>query len=101
VAAFFDRSVGGSREPCLASVLQRATLKGSCTMAMRETFRTDKLSPQGFKEPADTPQGADLLTNREFEVVSWLATSGVMISVLLVAAYPAFDPLTALLGQFP
>jgi hypothetical protein len=85
----------------LASVLQRATLKGSCTMPMRETVRTDKLSPRGFKEPADTPQGVDLLTNREFEVVSWLAATGVMISVLLVAVYPAFDPADALLGLFP
>ena len=70
-------------------------------MAMRETVRTDKLSPNGFKEPADTPEHVDLLTNREFEVISWLAAIGVSISVLLVAGYPAFDPAAALLGQFP
>ncbi len=70
-------------------------------MPMRGTIRTDKLGPQGFKEPADTPGGVDLLTSREFEVISWLAAIGVLISVLLVAIYPAFDPAAALLGQFP
>jgi hypothetical protein len=36
-----------------------------------------------------------------FELVSWLALLGVLIAACLTMAFPNFDPLTALLGQFP
>ncbi len=70
-------------------------------MPTRDTVRTDKLKPHGFKEPADAPDSVELLTSGEFEVVSWITAIGVLISVSLVAAHSAFDPAAALLGHFP
>lgn len=70
-------------------------------MPMRYKIRTDKLRLRGFRPPADAPERTDLPTNREFEVISWLTAFGVLIAVTLAAAYPAFDPAAALLGQFP
>jgi len=70
-------------------------------MPMRDTLRTDKLKPSDFKLPADTPERQQLLTGRKLEVISWLSAIGVLIAVVLTAAYPAFDPAAALLGQFP
>lgn len=69
-------------------------------MPMRNAIRTDKPRPHGFKRPSDVPKRAELLTSGEFEVISWLAAIGVLIAVILAAAYPAFDPAAALLGQF-
>jgi hypothetical protein len=85
----------------LASVLQRALFEGSRMMPMRDTMRTDKLKPHGFKQPSETPKNVELLTSGEFEVISWLATLGVLIAVILAAAYADFDPAVALVGQFP
>jgi hypothetical protein len=70
-------------------------------MPMRDPVRPDKVKADGIKAPADAPESAELLTSREFEIVSWLTATGVLISVILVAAYPAFEPAAALLGQFP
>ncbi len=70
-------------------------------MPMRNTLRTDKLRPRGIKAPAHAPQRVDRLTSSEFELISWLTAVGVLIAVILAAAYPAFDPAAALLGQFP
>lgn len=70
-------------------------------MPMRNTIRTDKLRSQGFRQPADAPERAELLTGGEFEVISWLTATGVAIALILAAAYPDFEPAAALLGQFP
>jgi hypothetical protein len=85
----------------LASVLQDAVFEGSRMMSMRDTMRTDKLKPHGFKQPSEAPKNVELLTSGEFEAISWLATLGVLIAVILAAAYADFDPAVALLGQFP
>ena len=69
-------------------------------MPMRNPIRTDKLRPRGFKRPAELAKSAELLTSGEFEVISWLAAIGVLIAVIMAAAYPGFDPAAALLGQF-
>jgi len=70
-------------------------------MPMRNNIRVDKLRTRGFKQPADAPDRIELLTRSEFEVISWLTATGVLIAVILAAAYSAFDPAAALLGQFP
>jgi len=70
-------------------------------MPMRDNIRTDSLRSRGSKEPAAPPERVELLTGGEFEVISWLTATGVLIAVILAAAYPAFDPAAALLGQFP
>jgi hypothetical protein len=85
----------------LVSVLQALSLKGTPIMPMRDSSRADKLKPHGFKEPVETPDSVELLTSGEFEVMSWLAAVGVAIALIFAAAYPAFDPAAALLGQFP
>jgi hypothetical protein len=68
---------------------------------MRNTIRPDKLRTQGLKQPADAPDRVELLTGGEFEVISWLTATGVMIALILTAAYPDFEPAAAFLGQFP
>jgi hypothetical protein len=72
-------------------------------MPMRDNIRTDKLRTRGFKQPAETPGRVrlELLSGNAFEVVSWLTATGVLIAAVLAAAYPAFEPAAALLGQFP
>ena len=70
-------------------------------MPMRDDIRTDKLKAPGFKQPADAPERVELLTGGEFEVISWLTAIGVLIALILAAAYPDFEPAAALLGQFP
>jgi len=70
-------------------------------MPMRNNIRVDKLRTHGFKQPAEAPDRVELLTRSEFEVISWLTATGVLIAVILAAAYSAFDPAATLLGQFP
>jgi hypothetical protein len=70
-------------------------------MPMRDTIRTDKVRTDGFKQPAEAPERAELLTSGEFEVISWLTATGVTIALILAAGYPDFEPAAALLGQFP
>ncbi|HEY6621078.1 MAG TPA: hypothetical protein VIY68_16140 [Steroidobacteraceae bacterium] len=68
---------------------------------MWDDIRTNKRGTRGFKDPAGTHDPGELPASGEFVVVSWLTAVGVLASVIFVAAYPAFDPAAAMLGQFP
>lgn len=68
---------------------------------MRDNVRTNKRKTRDLNQPADTLERVNVLASGEFEVVSWLTAIGVLIAVVLAAAYPAFDPAAVLLGQFP
>ncbi len=71
-------------------------------MRKREIFSVKKRYPQRSTQSSQTRlTDAALATSAYFEPVSWLALLGVLIGACLVAAFPNFDPLTALLGQFP
>lgn len=37
----------------------------------------------------------------DFEPITWLALLGTLVTISLTVAFTSFDPMTALLGQFP
>ena len=71
-------------------------------MRKRETVSVKKLSPQSPAQSSQTrPADVAQATGCYFEPVSWLALLGTLIATYLTIAFPSFDPLTAVLGQFP
>lgn len=71
-------------------------------MRKREIFSVKKPYPQRPRQSSQTHlTDAALAISAYFEPVSWLALLGVLIGAYLTMAFPNFDPLTTLLGQFP
>lgn len=73
---------------------------GVACHAERESCWDKKLNP-GYAKKVSWSASAELFSSAGFEVISWLAAVGTIISVVLTAAYPAFDPAALFLGQFP
>ena len=70
-------------------------------MPMRERPWAKELDPEDSKHNPDAGAPAKFLSSGEFEIISWLIVVGILISMVLTATYPAFDPAAAFLGQFP
>jgi hypothetical protein len=67
-------------------------------MRKRDLVQARQLDQRGLER---TPPRAEPTAKAIFEVVSWLAFIGTVIAVCLTVLYPQFDPMAALLGQFP
>jgi hypothetical protein len=73
-----------------------------CVVRKREAISAKKLNPNKPVLVSQTAlDPARLTTGNDFEPVSWLALVGTLIGIYLTVAFPSFDPLAALLGQFP
>ena len=71
-------------------------------MRKRQVASAKKLDPNKPAPVLQTgPDDAALTTGSDFETVSWLALTGTLIGFYLTVAFSSFDPLAALLGQFP
>jgi hypothetical protein len=80
---------------------QRRDIEGKVCMRKRESVSVKKPYPQRPTQSSQTHPADAAATSAYFEPVSWLALLGVLIGACLTMAFPNFDPLTALLGQFP
>jgi hypothetical protein len=56
-------------------------------------------SSQASLDPAPLSAGRAALC--DFEAVSWLALLGASVAAYLTIAFPSFDTMAALFGQFP
>jgi hypothetical protein len=67
-------------------------------MRKRDELPAPQLSQSNLDQAPLSPAQA---AARDFEPVSWLALVGALAAAYLTIAFPYFDPLAALYGQFP